>query len=87
MDANRFAAIAHQWQTLADFPGVADDRSRVYVPCIEKFLAAQRHLLIRELIAQGLNRHQIRQELIRRLGDAPSPETIEKAIARVRTAA
>lgn len=82
-----FEAFMQVWQTLANFPGVGDDRSRVYVPCIEKFLAAQRHLLMRELIAQGLNRQQIRQELIQRLGAAPAPETIDKAIARVRSAA
>lgn len=81
-----FEAFMQVWQTLCDSIEVADDRNRVYVPCIEKFLAAQRNLLMRELIAQGLSRTQIRAELTRRLGVAPALRTIEQAIARVRRA-
>lgn len=80
-----FEAFMQVWQTLSSFPGVADDRNRVYIPCIEKFLAAQRNLLMRELIAQGMTSSQIRQELVRRLGDAPALNTITKAMARVRS--
>lgn len=81
-----FEAFMQVWQTLSSFPGVGDDRNRVYVPCIEKFLATQRNLLMRELIAQGLSSTQIRQELVRRLGAAPALNTITKAMSRVRRA-
>lgn len=81
-----FEAFMQVWQTLVAFPGVGDDRNRVYVPRIEKYLATQRNLLLRELIAQGLSSSQIRQELVRRLGTAPALDTIRDCVARVRKA-
>lgn len=82
-----FEAFMQVWQTLVSFPGVGDDRNRVYVPRIEKYLATQRNLLLRELIAQGLSSSQIRQELVRRLGTAPALDTIRDCVARVRRSA
>lgn len=81
-----FEAFMQVWQTLVSFPGVGDDRNRVYVPRIEKYLATQRNLLLRELIAQGLSSSQIRQELMRRLGTSPALDTIRDCVARVRRA-
>lgn len=80
-DVIGYDAFLAVWQTLLDFPGVQDDRSRVYVPCIEKFLAAQRHLLMRSLIAAGLTPAQIRQEMLAKTGQAPHVNTILRHMA------
>lgn len=82
-----FEAFMQVWQTLNDAPEVLDDRSRVYVPCIEKFLTAQRNLLIRDMIAQGMTYPQIRQALLEQLGHAPSRDAIREAMARARKTA
>lgn len=82
-----FEAFMQVWQTLAESPEVLDDRSRVYVPCIQKFLAAQRNLLIRDMIAQGMRYAQIRRALQEQLGHAPSLSAIREAMTRARKTA
>lgn len=77
-----FEAFMVAWHTLRTFPGVGDDRHRVYVPCIEKYIESQINLLIRELVAQGYRPPQIRQELARRFGADVRTKRIAKKLRR-----
>lgn len=75
-----FDAFMAQWQILMQH-GHVDDRNRIVVPNLQRYMRFQRNQLIRQLVLDGLCLDEIRQRVQEATGEMLSESHIRRAAA------